>query len=88
MPFGENESWMFPAAALFLLVPFFFATWLVEYVVMRNKLAIEIVESRSDSIELKDAEAMVFRGVRNANLLTYGLIALLLVTGLVFTVTT
>lgn len=82
LPFGEDGAWIFPAAALFLLVPFFFATWLVEYVMMRNKLAIEIVERR-EGIGLKGAERLVFRGVRNANLLTYGLIGLLLSLSLV-----
>ncbi len=55
-PFPEEKFWAFHAAALFLLIPFFFATWLVEYVMMRNKLAIEIVNSRNEAIEIKQAE--------------------------------
>ena len=52
---------------------------------MRDKLAIEVVQSRDGAIELKEAERTVFRGVRGANLLSYGLIALLVGISLVIT---
>lgn len=84
LPIGENESWIFPAALLFLLVPFFLATWLVEYIVMRNRLAATVTENRSDDIDLKDAERLVFRGIREANLISYGMIAFLTIVVLVF----
>jgi hypothetical protein len=77
-PSPDEMYWIFPLAALFLLIPFFFATWFVEYVVGRNKLAGAIVEVR-DSIETSDAERLVWRATRNSNLLSYGIIALLIV---------
>jgi len=83
LPFGENEAWIFYIAALFLLIPFFFSTWLVEYVVMRDKLAGGVVNVENGVIDLKDAEKLVFKGTRNANLLTYGCLAFLLSVGLI-----
>ncbi|MGD9588374.1 MAG: hypothetical protein AB7Q37_05180 [Pyrinomonadaceae bacterium] len=83
LPFGENEAWIFYVAALFLLIPFFFSTWLVEYVVMRDKLAIEVVNIENADLDLKVAEKLVFKGTRNANLLTYGCLAFLLSAGLI-----
>ncbi len=74
----SDESWLFSAAALFLLIPFFFASWLIEYVMMRDRLAAEVATRHGDSIELNTTERAVFRGVRDANLLSYGLFALLL----------
>ena len=35
-PINEQLSWMVPAACLFLLVPYFFASWYVEYLIMRK----------------------------------------------------
>jgi hypothetical protein len=35
IPYESQLCWMVPAAALFLLVPFFFASWLIEYWVTR-----------------------------------------------------
>ena len=84
MPFSPEEFWMGYAAAMFLLIPFFFATWFIEYVMTRNKLAIEVVEA-NDAIDLPSAERRVWKAVRNANLLSYGLIALLLVVSFVMT---
>ena len=78
----ETAYWVFYLSALFLLIPFFFATWLVEYVVMRNKLASEVVNT-NEAVEISTAERTVFRTVRNANLLSYGLIALLIVVSLI-----
>ena len=83
LPYSEEEFfWYFHAAALFLLIPFFFATWLIEYTVTRNKLASEIANDTSD---LPRAEHLVWKTVRNANLLSYGLIAILLVLSLIIT---
>jgi len=81
-PSPEEMYWIFPLAALFLLIPFFFATWFVEYVVGRNNLAGAIVEVR-DSIETRDAERLVWRATRNSNLLSYGIIALFIVVSLI-----
>lgn len=83
LPFSREEFWVFHLAALFLLVPFFFATCLIEYVVMRNKLAIEVVDA-GISADIPTAERMVFKAVRNANLISYALIALLLLVSLIF----
>ncbi len=80
-PFGPEESWMFHSAALFLLIPFFFATYFIEYVVVRDKLA---TEAAGDDIGA--AEQRVLRAVRNANLLSYGLIAVLLVGSLILNI--
>ena len=87
LPYSEEEFfWYFHAAALFLLIPFFFATWLIEYWVTRNKFAIEVVDSH-ESIDLRPAENLVWKAVRNANILSYGLIAILLVANLAMTET-
>lgn len=36
LPYESEEHWLLPAAMLFLLVPFFFASWAVEYLVSRQ----------------------------------------------------
>jgi hypothetical protein len=82
LPFGPEEFWVFHAAALFLLIPFFIATWLLEYVLVRNKLAIAIMETSGTS-DVAAAEKSVFRGMRNANLISYGMIAILLIISLI-----
>jgi hypothetical protein len=90
LPIDRDESWMLVAAELFLLIPFFFASWAIEYLVMRNALAasvslvrenqISMAESTADTDQTttESSELEVRRGVRNANLLSYGLLALLL----------
>ena len=80
-PFGAEEFWMFHSAALFLLIPYFLATWLIEYVFVRDRLAIGL-ESKSPG-EVS-AKRTIFLAVRNANLLSYGLIAILLVGSLIW----
>lgn len=82
LPFEPAEFWVFHSAALFLLIPFFFATWLIEYVVMKNKLIVEITEGDPE-IDLASAERKISPAIRNANLISYGIIALLLVMSLV-----
>ena len=83
LPFEPEEFWMFHSAALFLLIPFFFATWFIEYVIVRNKLSAEVVEPEHTTDDLA-AQQMVFKAVGSANLLSYGLIAILLVGSLIW----
>ncbi len=81
-PLDHAEFWVFHGAALFLLIPFFFATWLIEYLVMTTKLVRKIVETHP-TIEFSAAGKMLSQAVRNANLLSYGLIAMLLILSLI-----
>lgn len=62
IPYEEDLNWMIPVAGLVLLIPFFFASWWSEYFVSKkiNKTL------PSPSIRTK---------VRNANLITYSLLA-------------
>lgn len=62
IPYEEDLSWMIPVAGLVLLIPFFFVSWCSEYFVSKkiNK------SIPSLNIRLK---------VRNANLITYSLLA-------------
>jgi hypothetical protein len=70
IPYESDLYWMIPAAGLFLLIPFFFVSWYVEYLVARRIL--------------KDLDPIsTRRGVRNANIASYGLLALYLATVLV-----
>jgi hypothetical protein len=89
VPYDDDLHWMIPAAALVLLVPFFFASWLVEYWVSYYLLYEGPSEQLSEAVfgvpfgvsnnllnevpseKLSDA---VFSG----NLITYGILALLL----------
>lgn len=70
IPYESDLHWMIPAAGLFLLIPFFFASWYVEYLVAKRIL------KRVDPND-------TWRGVRNANIISYGLLAVYLVTVLV-----
>ena len=83
LPFEQEESWLLFAAELFLLIPFFFASWLIEYGVMRNALTALVSSARhqpDDSFSARsDFKVEVRRSVRNANLLSYGLLALFLI---------
>jgi len=70
IPYESDLYWMIPAAGLFLLIPFFFVSWCVEYLVARRILkGVDPISTR--------------RGVRNANIASYGLLALYLVMVLV-----
>jgi hypothetical protein len=66
-----HTHWIIPAATLTLMVPFFFASWLVEYLVAKWFLA------SSTPLGLSAA-------VRTANLVSYGLLAALVVFKLLF----
>jgi hypothetical protein len=61
IPYEKDLHWMIPVAGLVLLVPFFFASWWSEYLVSK--------------ILLKDLSAIELKAkVRNANLISYGLL--------------
>lgn len=64
-PEGKN-AWLIPAATLVLLVPFFFASYGLEYLVMRFMVGMP------DGGPPKLAYPNVRVSVRNANLITYG----------------
>ena len=70
IPYESDLYWMIPAAGLFLLIPFFLVSWYVEYLVAR------LILKGVDPISTR-------RGVRNANIASYGLLALYLVMVLV-----
>jgi len=38
IPYESALYWMVPAASMFLCVPFFFASWMIEYLIARNSL--------------------------------------------------
>jgi len=63
---GEH-AWVIPAATLILLIPFFFASYWIEYFVVRK-----MVGTR-DEQPSNLAYARVRTAVRNANLVTYGI---------------
>ncbi|HSB08465.1 MAG TPA: hypothetical protein VLM38_03055 [Blastocatellia bacterium] len=66
IPYERNLYWMIPTAALVLLVPFFFVSWYLEYLVAGRIL--------------KDFDAKkTKRAVAYANLTSYALLALYLV---------
>ncbi|MCP4601610.1 MAG: hypothetical protein GY847_14045 [Proteobacteria bacterium] len=69
-PYGQHLDWMIPTAASVLLVPFFFVSWWSEYLV--SKLFFRAVE-----------RLLLRRIIRNANLITYGLLLLSSLTMLV-----
>jgi hypothetical protein len=62
IPYEEDLNWMIPAAGLVLLIPFFFASWWSEYFVSKK------LNKTLPSKNIK-------RKVRNANLITYSLLA-------------
>lgn len=62
IPYEKNLNWMIPFAGLVLLVPFFFASWWSEYLVSKR------MHKTLPSVSIKDK-------VRNANLITYCLLA-------------
>lgn len=65
IPYERHLRWMIPVARMVLLIPFFFASWLCEYLVIKYLFA------ETGSLELS-------RIIRNANLLSYGLLFLYL----------
>ena len=63
IPYQSDMHWMIPAAGMFLLLPFFLASWWSESLVSRMML-------KSTPINVLKTT------VRNANLITYSLLAL------------
>jgi hypothetical protein len=69
-PFEKNLSWMVPAASLFLLIPYFFASWYVEYRVFTRLI--------------KTAEKDLCRSATlRANLVSYSFLAIVAVVWLI-----
>ena len=69
IPYDSELYWMMPAAALVLLVPFFFASWGIEYLVARRML--------------RDiGPPAVNKAVFVANLISYVLLALIVLAAL------
>lgn len=66
---GE-DAWVIPAATVILLIPFFFASYWIEYFVVRKMVG------TPDGEPSNLAYARVRRAVRNANLITYGIMFL------------
>lgn len=62
IPYEDDLNWMIPVAGLVLLVPFFFASWWSEYFVSKK------INKSLPSLNIRDK-------VRNANLITYSLLA-------------
>jgi hypothetical protein len=69
-PVEGSQDWMIPAATLVLLVPFFFASYFVEYQVIRSMVG--KFETRGTLLTAPRVKA----AVRNANLVTYGIMFL------------
>ncbi|MCI5114724.1 MAG: hypothetical protein D3921_06585 [Candidatus Electrothrix sp. AW1] len=62
IPYESDLHWMIPVAGLVLLVPFFFVSWWSEYFVSRKMLQ----EQPAQRVKI---------AVRNANIITYALLA-------------
>lgn len=63
IPYEQDLNWMIPTAGLVLLVPFFFMSWWLEYLVTKKLL------KTLPALSIKNK-------VRNANIITYLLLAL------------
>ena len=61
IPYESDLHWMVPVAGTVLLIPFFFVSWWVEYLICKRRF------TTANSVVVK-------RAVRNANLITYGLL--------------
>jgi len=73
-PFTETQAyWIIPAASLFLLIPFYFVTWYVEYRCLKKRIK-------------KTKPAALSRVVRNINLISYGLLGIIVLGWLVFSI--
>jgi hypothetical protein len=77
-PPGKNSMWVVPAATLVLLVPFFLASYVIEYRVM--KFMVGMPEDGPPNL----AYSRVRIAVRDANLVTYGAMFVATVLWLVF----
>ncbi|CAG35712.1 hypothetical protein [Desulfotalea psychrophila] len=62
IPYERELNWMIPAAGIVLLVPFFFVSWWSEYLVSRRFLG----KVPAQQLKLE---------IRNANIITYSLLA-------------
>jgi len=71
-PRGPEYDWIVYGAGLVLLVPFFFVSWLVEYWVVRFMARNAMIASGAEPSE---TGGKIKRAVRNANLVTYALLA-------------
>jgi hypothetical protein len=65
-PPQDKNLWVIPAATLALLIPFFFASYVVEYLVIKFMLGMP--EGGPANL----AYPRIRKAVRNANLITYG----------------
>jgi hypothetical protein len=65
-PAERKKLWLIPAAILVLLVPFFFASYGIEYLVIKSMVGMP--EGGPPNL----AYSRVRIAVRNANLITYG----------------
>lgn len=63
IPYETEPSWMAPIASLFLLIPFFFVSWWSECVVVKRLLK----DAAKENIKI---------AIRNANIITYSLLAI------------
>lgn len=91
VPRGQADAWIVFAAMGFLLIPFFFASWYLEYVVMKGRLADQLYELHLHPEEMSEADKQLAQNtkdnrmaeiriaVRNANLFSYGLLELFVV---------
>ena len=71
IPYEVDLYWMIPTATIVLLIPFFFASWWVEYLVA--KWILSEIDKR-----------VVRRSVRNVNFLSYSALALYVVVQMYF----
>jgi hypothetical protein len=65
-PVSNENVWIIPAATLVLLVPFFFTSYAVEYLVIR--LMVGMWDDTLPNLDFPRVRV----AVRNANLVTYG----------------
>ena len=89
LPHGPGYDWIVSVAMISLLIPFCFASWFLEYHVARKKLSTLLYEKSSDGdiendpiIERLESEAFfpqISRAFRDANLVSYGMLVVLLV---------
>lgn len=78
-PRGPEYDWIVYGAGLVLLVPFFFASWLVENWVVRFMARNAMIAAGAEPAE---TIAKIKRAVRNANLATYALLAVFILIAL------
>jgi hypothetical protein len=69
-PFLGENGWVIPAATLVLLIPFFFASYWIEYFVVKKMVGTPDEEGSTLAC------GRVRNAVRNANLITYGMMFL------------